>query len=129
MAGMFQGAAESLQRNRSRHWRPLSQTLAVGAGVPDPIVQTQIGTAFHAYHLSKDEETRKAVLDPGGIFSTTEQGVEPRPLPEPEVMPIPDDAALERQKRRAFAAQRRRQGRASTMMTGGDGLMSDGLGG
>lgn len=41
---------------------------------------------------------------------------------EPAVMPTPDDAEVQRARRRSLAAQRQRSGRASTVLSQGESL-------
>jgi hypothetical protein len=43
-------------------------------------------------------------------------------IPEPTVMPIADDAAMQKKKKQALAAQQRRTGRASTILSAEDTL-------
>lgn len=49
----------------------------------------------------------------------------PPAIESPPPMPLPDDAAVRAQRRQSVAAQRRRKGRESTIMTAAD----EGLGG
>jgi len=67
---------------------------------------------------------KKVVASPlffGGLFGDTipeilETPEIPQPPPEP-VMPIPDDEAAKRAKRRSLALQRQRGGRQSTILS------------
>jgi len=43
--------------------------------------------------------------------------VEPPAVTQPNVMPVPDDQAVQQAKRRSIAAQMARRGRASTILT------------
>jgi hypothetical protein len=43
--------------------------------------------------------------------------VPPAPVPTPPVMPTPDDAAIQKSRRRALVAQRSRRGRVSTVLS------------
>ncbi len=45
-------------------------------------------------------------------------------IPEPTVMPLPDDAATRRKRREALLAQQQRGGRASTILSTGDKIDS-----
>lgn len=45
------------------------------------------------------------------------------PIPEPALMPDPDDQAIKRNQRRKFAAARQRSGRLSTINTAPQGTV------
>lgn len=49
-----------------------------------------------------------------GLFSKPK--APPAPAPEP-VMPLPDDEAVKKSKMKAYAGQRRKSGRLSTILT------------
>jgi len=60
----------------------------------------------------------------GGLFGST-----PRPapvqmpvIPEPTVMPVADDAAMRKAKKKSLLAQQQRSGRASTILSTEDKL-------
>jgi hypothetical protein len=68
-------------------------------------------------------------LLPGKTFFSTPKPppVEELPaIPEPTVMPDPDDQALEMKKRREFAKKRQRSGRVSTTSTAPQGTVLGG---
>jgi hypothetical protein len=71
-------------------------------------------------------EKKGTILDPLGVFGGGDKGVaQPLAVSAPEekpVMPIPDDEATKRKRRRSVAEQRTRSGRASTIFTEGYGL-------
>lgn len=71
-----------------------------------------------------------------GLFGGDEPVSAPPPAPAvepPAVMPLPDDDAVAKARKRSIAAQMRRRGRQSTIMTQTDpvsgGSASDPLGG
>lgn len=59
-----------------------------------------------------------------------DEGPSGAPVPEPvKTMPLPDDEAARKAKRRSIAGMRARSGRASTILTDAGDLTSDALGG
>jgi len=61
----------------------------------------------------------------GGLFSAPKAPV----IPPPSVMPVPDDAASLRAKKKSLAAASTRTGRSSTILTDYGTPKSDKLGG
>ncbi len=62
----------------------------------------------------------------GGLFGSQPAPI-PAPvkvpvIPEPTVMPIPDDAAMKKKKRDSLIAQQKRGGRTSTILSTEDKL-------
>lgn len=64
----------------------------------------------------------------GGLFSKPKAPPPPPPPPPPEPMPDPDDKQIEQDKRKNFARQRQKSGRASTDLSRGTILATGGTG-